>query len=117
MMTKENEVSAPAGENQSAIARIKGDEIIITVSIANLQSALLGAWANGAMEPYRIDDPRAFAKAMCHALNDENEIGDTPIHHMLDAAMLSAIENGEGEEIDEDEAEAMAAALKAEQPQ
>ncbi len=102
-----------ADTDQSAIARIKGDHIIITVSIQNFQSALLGAWANGAMEPYRIDDPKAFAKAVCHALNDEDEIGDTPIHHMLDAAMLVAIENGEGEEIDEDEAEEMAAQLKA----
>lgn len=95
-------------------ARIEDGQITITVAIANLQMIQNSAWAAGYTEPIRISDPAAFAKEMCHALNDESEDGTTPIHRLMDEAMIAAFESGSGDGMTEDEAEEMAASFMAE---
>lgn len=94
--------------NRSAEAHIEGEEIVIRVPVENIQMAALGGWSVGAIDlPLRIDDPHAFAKAMCTEMNKEDEDGTTEVHRMLDAAIMGAVEWGEGEVITEDEAEKM----------
>lgn len=95
-----------------AEARMEDEKIIITLSIQNLQQIALGAWAAGYMDPIRITDAKAFAAAMCQELNNDAEDGTTPIHRLFDNAILQAFESGEGEEMNDDEAEAMISTLK-----
>jgi acyl dehydratase len=41
-----------------------------------------------------VTDAKLFGRELVRALQDEEEDGTTPIHLMLDAAVMSAIENG-----------------------
>ena len=95
-----------------AKARVENDVIVITLSVESLQLIALGAWGAGYLDPIRITDAKAFAKAMCQELNNEDEDGTTPIHRLFDNAILQAFESGEGEEMDDEEAEALISNLK-----
>lgn len=86
-------------------AHIEGDEIVIRLPFANLQSAALGGWANQNLPAMFIDNPARFAVAFCNALNAEDEIGDTPIHGIFDEATEKAFEDGAGMEVNDKAAE------------
>lgn len=81
--------------SEAATAVIENGEIIIRMPIANLDSALEGAWASGCQDGhYKVTDAAAFAKEVVYELNREDEIGTTPIHTLLDRAMYAAIDQG-----------------------
>ncbi|PAQ03691.1 hypothetical protein LRP31_25660 [Mesorhizobium mediterraneum] len=42
----------------------------------------------------KVTDPAAFAKAVYHQLNDEEEDGTTIVHRMFDDAIKEAVEQG-----------------------
>jgi hypothetical protein len=85
----------------SAEAVIEGDDLVIRLPMANIQAAVLGGWGQGNLGPLFIDHPRSFAQAMCHALNYENEVGDTMVHKLLDDAITTAFEHGTGMDVGE----------------
>lgn len=92
-------------EIEAAKAHIVGGDIIIRLPIENLPIGVDGAWAAGYLSPrMKVTDAAAFAKDLCHALNNESEDGTTAIHRMLDKAVLDAYESGaEGIEEHEDQ--------------
>ena len=45
-------------------------------------------------EGSRVTNTKVFSDEILRALNDEQEDGTTPVHQMLDAVVLEAIENG-----------------------
>lgn len=45
-------------------------------------------------EDFKIVDPETFAKGIANALLAEEEDGTTPVHRMLDAAAVEALEQG-----------------------
>lgn len=96
----------------AATAMVEKDAIVIRLPLSNLQIAALGGWAAGYLPAVRIDNQEAFAKAMVRALNQESEDGTTPIHRLLDEAVESALEDGAGEEIDDECAERLLADLR-----
>lgn len=77
------------------LANIEGGEIVIRVPVEALSVAvpiaLERAWGEHKLF---VEDEAEFAKEMVLALNAENEIGDTPVHKMLDAVAVEAIGNG-----------------------
>jgi hypothetical protein len=89
----------------SGKAVIEDGVIIIRLPVANLPAVVEGSWASGAMDVrYKVTVPEDFAKDLVRELNEENEIGTTPIHKMFDAAIDKAIEWGaEGIEEHEDQ--------------
>lgn len=105
-------------EPTGAKAEIRGGQIVISIAIDALPLILSGAVAAGDLihHNFKITDAQVFAKELVGALNNENEIGTTPIHLTFDRAMVYAIEQGaEGiEEVTEDEFEAEAARLQQE---
>lgn len=95
-------------------AKIEGDEIVIRLYIGNLPVIVSGGWACNALPPLKVTDSGEFAKELCIALNAENEDGTTPIHRLIDKAVIAAIEQGALgiDEIGEDEAEKLSASLQ-----
>jgi hypothetical protein len=82
-------------KSESAKAVIRDGFILIALPVANLGSALEGAWASGHQDGrYRVTDAETFAKAVVHELNNEQEDGTTPIHELFDACMYEAIDQG-----------------------
>jgi hypothetical protein len=86
----------------SDLAKIEGDEIVIRVPIAAIPHAAKIAFDEA---NYDIDDDTnetrmvvtdaaAFALGMIDALNQESEDGSTPIHYLLDRAVVYAAEQG-----------------------
>lgn len=76
-------------------AVVEGDAIIIRVPIDALQDILDGSSPSyGMAERYTVTNNAMFAAEICHAINDEDERGETPFHKMFDAAMDTAISNG-----------------------
>lgn len=94
-------------------ATVHDEHIVIRIPFEQLQLIANGGWAAGYIDPIRIDDPPAFATAMCNAINDEAEDGTTPLHQMIDNAITGAFESGEGELISDAEAEDIARRFKA----
>ena len=69
--------------------------IIIRVDVPGLRQSVEAAWMCGAVDTkLRVTDPLLFAKEMCRELNKESENGTTPIHTLLDKAIVAAFENG-----------------------
>ncbi len=95
-------------------AKIEGDDIVIRLYIGNLPVIVSGGWACNALPPLKVTDSGELAKDLCRALNDENEEGTTPLHRLIDKAVLAAVEQGAFgiDEISEDEAERLAASLQ-----
>jgi hypothetical protein len=95
-------------------AKIEGDQIIIRLDISALPVIVSGGWACNALPPLKVTDSGGFAKDLCRALNDENEEGTTPLHRVIDKAVLTAVEQGAFgiDEISEEEAEKLAASLQ-----
>lgn len=77
------------------LANIKGKNIVISIPISALKYAAEMAFGKyPSLSEYRVTDAKAFAEALCGELNTEEENGDTPVHRMLDAACLSALDSG-----------------------
>lgn len=80
------------------MACIEGDDIVIRVPIAALADAAKVAFDEQyGFEEHdcRVSDPKQAAEAVVRALNDEDEEGTTPVHTLLDKAVISALEEGE----------------------
>jgi hypothetical protein len=92
-------LSASAQGGWPARAVIEGDCIVIRVPISVLPIAFDAspvAPRDEEADPlYRVTDAATFAKGVARHLNDEEEDGTTPIHRILDDAMLEALEQGE----------------------
>jgi hypothetical protein len=105
------------GESTGAQAVIRGGKIEISIDVAALPVIVSGSCAAADVMSglWKVTDPATFAKEVCRSLNDENEIGTTPVHVMFDNAFMHAIEQGaEGiEEATEEEFEAETAVLLA----
>lgn len=104
-------------EATGAQAVIRGGKIEISIDVDALPVIVSGSCAAADVMSglWKVTDAEVFAKEVCHALNDENEIGTTPVHVMFDKAFMHAIEQGaEGiEEATEGEFETEAARLQA----
>lgn len=90
----------------NAEAEIVDGQIVITLSISHLQTAIDGGAMLGTIEgSWTLTDPAAFAKDLLRSLHSEDEEGTTVIHRMFDEAINDAIEQGaEGiEEVETDE--------------
>jgi hypothetical protein len=87
---------------RNAEAVIEGDEIVIRLPINVIEHAYSAGVDAGAIRPgFRVTDARMFAPEVVRALNDEDEEGTTPIHHLFDDAFTEAIEQG-AEGVEED---------------
>lgn len=95
-------------------AKIEGDDIVIRLYIGNLPVIVSGGWACNALPPLKVTDSGEFAKDLCRSLNRDDEDGTTPIHRLIDANVLHAVEQGAFgiDEISEDEAEKLSASLQ-----
>ena len=81
--------------SKAATAVIEKGTIIIRLPIKNLKMAVEGyVDSDFGIEPMIVTNVQAFAKSVVRALNEEEENGSTPIHHMFDAAFEQALENG-----------------------
>jgi hypothetical protein len=93
-------IMKPIEESSPLTVRIEGEDLVIRIGIPLLAHALQGApnWD----QSFLITDWESFTKDMIRELEDEEEDGTTPVHRMLDAAALGAIEGGSEhvEEID-----------------
>jgi len=89
----------------NATAHIDGSCIVIRCRIDALPSVVEGAWAAGGLETrLKITDPAAFAKDVVSEMNQEDEIGTTPVHRLFDKAIKLAFDRGaEGVEEHEDQ--------------
>lgn len=86
-----------------AKARIEqgGGEIVIRLSIDALPRALEGACVLGYIDgDWIVTDKDTLAKEIVYALNDEDEVGTTPVHRLFDQAFNATLERG-GEGINE----------------
>ena len=87
--------------------------LTISIGVGLLAFAVQVADGSGWPKDFKITDPELFAKGVAGALEAEEEDGTTPVHRMLDAAAIEALEQGaEGcEEGDPEEGLAIAKAL------
>ncbi len=81
-----------ANKDRPLDVEIIGGVVTITIGV----SALCGAVVGGPAFPPdpTITDEYAFARAVASELTREEEDGTTPVHRMLDAAAVEAIEYG-----------------------
>lgn len=88
--------------NQSLIAEIKDDQIIIRVGIDTIKWALEHHIES---QPYNeekseyeqkwvVSDPGEFAQDVMHSMEREEEDGTTPLIEFLDKMCMDALENG-----------------------
>ena len=84
--------------NPNGEAVIEDGYIVIRVAVAHLPMIVQGASdvLDGALFGLdaKVADAPALAEEIRRNLNEENEVGTTPIHKMFDAAILEAIEQG-----------------------
>lgn len=98
-------------EEQQLVIRIGFDVLAHAIRYAPSLSHFDGTVSDDVLEP-TITDADTFFKELVIALNSEEEDGTTPVHRMLDAAALAAIESGaEGIETGWDKADKLRAAL------
>jgi len=89
------------GSRKHLSVKIAKGVLTISIGMATLANAIrfnpdLAAWdeVTGDELLSEITDVTLFGKELVRALESEEEDGTTPVHLMLDAAALSAIENG-----------------------
>jgi hypothetical protein len=112
---KERENYKAAVQATGAAAVVRGGKIEISIDIDALPQIVSGSCCCDSMDGlWKVTDPAVFAKAVCHALNNEEEDGTTRVHTMFDGAFMCAIEQGaEGiEEVSEEAFEAEADRLQ-----
>lgn len=86
----------------SDLAKLEGDEIVIRVPLAAIPHAAKIAFeeANYSVDESTgetsmvVTNARTFALDMIRELNAESEDGSTPIHYLLDRAVIDASEGG-----------------------
>ena len=80
---------------KSAEAVIEGDHIVIRVRIDCLKTALpVAEERSGYLTHAMVVNDVGFAADVVAELNREDEEGTTPIHDLLDNAMIAVTENG-----------------------
>jgi hypothetical protein len=85
-------------KNQKLKVEIKNNTLIISIGVSTLAKAI--KIGSGLFEDEDIDgkfkivNENKFAKSILSELQDEDEIGTTLVHTMLDKAGENAIENG-----------------------
>ncbi len=90
-----NDPEPEALHRDAAKAIIEDGAIVIRVPIANLQAIMDGGFACAAYDQrYKVTDGPGFAKEIASALNDEDDVGSTPIHKLFDAAINEALNQG-----------------------
>jgi hypothetical protein len=80
------------------MASIEGEDLVIRVPIAALADAAKVAFDEEyGLEQHdcRVADPRKAAKAVLRVLNSEDEQGSTPVHGLLDKAVIVSFEEGD----------------------
>lgn len=86
----------------SDLAKIEGEEIVIRIPLAAIPYAASIAFDEAGYDVdedtgatrMRVTDARTFAQGMLWALNHEGEDGSTPVHYLLDRAVIEAAEQG-----------------------
>jgi hypothetical protein len=93
-------VSEPVGLG-SDLARLEGDDIVIRVPLSAIPFAAEVAFGEANYDCDEFGFPRmvvtavrTFAYGMLRELNREAEDGSTPIHLLLDKAIIGAAEQG-----------------------
>ncbi|MFN3464449.1 MAG: hypothetical protein ACK4X1_10260 [Terricaulis sp.] len=92
----------PTADCGGPLASIEYGEIIIRVPISALPHAAKIAFEDANYDcneisgetRMRVNDPALFAAGIVRALNEESEDGSTPVHLLLDRAVLVAAEQG-----------------------
>lgn len=87
--------------DQVLTAEVRGGRLVISIGVNLLANALeLGPElshydeATGEWSHPKVTDAVVFAREIAIELEREEEDGTTPVHRMLDAAALKAIESG-----------------------
>ena len=95
--------AAPTGRTAPLTITIADGVLTIALGVETLKTALEGTDTfNDGSNDYVVAEPDVFAAAVVEQLQDEDEIGGTAVHRMLDAAAHAAIEDGcEGIETEE----------------
>lgn len=83
-----------------------GDRLVISIPIDTLVFAAEHAFetAYGEEHGLKVTDSKIFAEDVLRALQYEKEDGTTPVHELLDAALISAVDDG-SEGVEENEAD------------
>jgi hypothetical protein len=89
------EIGMQGEANQLEVKLING-ELRISIGIALLAHAIQAAESTQWPEDWYIRDIPTFASEMARELRREEEDGTTPVHRMLDAVALAALEGGAG---------------------
>ena len=79
---------------QQLKVEIVDDRLVISVGVGLAAFAVQTPDATDWPDDYYISDPAVFATEIVRALEDEEEDGTTLVHRMLDAAAVTALENG-----------------------
>lgn len=79
--------------DQHLEAAISDDVLIITIGVSNLVTAVLAGPHLDGDDPVAVDVDIFAAEILAELLREEED-GTTPIHRMLDAAAVEAIEQG-----------------------
>lgn len=82
-------------KDQQLKVEVVDDRLVISIGIGLLAFAVQASSdASGWPEDWYVSDPAAFAAEVARQLENEEEDGTTPVHRMLDAAALEALEQG-----------------------
>lgn len=98
-------------EDEMIEAKIENDEIVIRLPLAQIPLIATRGWSCNAVPAMHVTDVNQFAKDVCLEMNRAEEDGTTEVESLIDGAITAAFEYGSKgcEEIDDDEAEAIAA--------
>jgi len=94
MSTKETMKTTVGSDREPLKCEVVGGRLVMSIGIDTL------AWAatkrNGGPLPYRfrVVNKREFAVDVSHAIEHQNEIGDTMLCRLLDEAIQLAADNG-----------------------
>jgi hypothetical protein len=83
-----------ADENDRLRCVVRGDRLVISVGIATLASASSEPVGDHFGGDLVVEDQQTFATEIARQLSHEKEDGTTPVHLMLDAAIIAAVEDG-----------------------
>ena len=76
------------------LANLEGDEIVIRIPVGGLSGAAYEGLAAVGCEEGDDMDYECLARDLVSQLNSESEDGTTPVHNMLDQAVIEASEQG-----------------------
>ena len=76
------------------LAKVENDEIVIRIPIQSLSGQAYQGLEQVGVEEDGGMDYEALAITLVSELNSEAEDGSTPVNYMLDAAVISAAEDG-----------------------